>query len=233
MGPPTDLYGSILWNVGYALCHQLPERSFFVGGQQMPMCARDTGTYLGFFVVLVLFLVWRRYNRALLPDRAVLTASFIGVGFYMFDALSSYLGFRSTSNEFRLLAGLAFGSGTAFLLLSVAGITLFKASEQRRTFTYFDLIVTYPVLVLISIPFFIDLGTSAYYLEASLVIIGLLSLFFIISALLVGMVTSWNFTEHGSTYKLIFTSLVVESFILIVLWVVKYYLWQFVHIPGS
>jgi hypothetical protein len=33
--------------VGYAICHQIPERSFFMDGQQLPLCARCTGTFLG------------------------------------------------------------------------------------------------------------------------------------------------------------------------------------------
>ena len=204
-----------------------------MGGLQMPMCARDTGTYLGFLVVIGLFLFRKRFDRAMLPDKAVLTASFVGVGFYMFDALSSYLGFRSTSNDLRLLAGLAFGSGTAFLLLSVAGIVLFKASEKSRTFTYRDLMIIYPLLALFSFPFFLDLGISAYFLEATLVIIGLVTSFFIIVMVLVGTTTSWNLADRSVTSKLIVASSLLESTIFIVLWVAKYYLWHFVQIPGS
>src|SRR3954465_2024069 len=33
--------------VGHFICHQRPERTFFVHGQQMPVCARCTGLYLG------------------------------------------------------------------------------------------------------------------------------------------------------------------------------------------
>jgi Predicted membrane protein (DUF2085) len=47
--PPTPLYllsfGTYL--VGSLLCHQRPERSFFLWGSQMPVCARCTGIYAG------------------------------------------------------------------------------------------------------------------------------------------------------------------------------------------
>ena len=37
-----------LWpldSVGYAVCHRIPERSFFFGYNQLPVCARDTGMF--------------------------------------------------------------------------------------------------------------------------------------------------------------------------------------------
>jgi uncharacterized membrane protein len=233
MGPPTDLYGSFLWNVGYAICHQLPDRSFFLGGLQMPMCARDTGTYLGFLFVIGLFLFRRRSDRKLLPDKAVLAASVAGVGFYAFDALSSYLGFRSTSNDLRLVAGLAFGSGMAFLLLTVASILLFKASKPERTFTYRDLLIIYPLLALVSVPFFLGSGTSIYYFEATLVIAGLLLTFFIIALVLVGAVKSWSLVQHDVAVRFVVVSAAVQLSIFLVLWVAKYYAWPLVQIPGG
>jgi Predicted membrane protein (DUF2085) len=46
---PTPVYllsfGTYL--VGSLLCHQRPERSFFLWGSQMPVCARCTGIYAG------------------------------------------------------------------------------------------------------------------------------------------------------------------------------------------
>ena len=33
-------------------CHQLPERSFFIGGYQLPVCAQCTGIILGDIVAL-------------------------------------------------------------------------------------------------------------------------------------------------------------------------------------
>lgn len=233
MGPPVDLYGAFLWNVGYAICHQLPDRSFVLGGLQMPMCARDTGTYLGYLVVLGLFFFRRRYNRSMLPDRTVLAASVIGVMFYAFDAVSSYLGFRTTTNDLRLIAGLAFGSGISFLLLTVASIVLYKASDRSRTFTYHDMVIVYPLLALLTIPLFLNLGIFGYYLEATLVIFGLLFAFFIITMVLVGALTSWNLVNNAFKRKIIISSIMLESSILIGLWVAKYFAWPLVQIPGA
>ena len=37
-------------------CHQLPERSFFIGPYQFPICARCTGVGIGEILSIVLFL---------------------------------------------------------------------------------------------------------------------------------------------------------------------------------
>jgi uncharacterized membrane protein len=38
---------SALFPIGHFICHQRPERSFFVGRQQLPVCARCSGLYAG------------------------------------------------------------------------------------------------------------------------------------------------------------------------------------------
>ncbi len=37
---------SAVYAVGAVICHQIPERSFFWDGYQLPVCARCTGLYL-------------------------------------------------------------------------------------------------------------------------------------------------------------------------------------------
>ena len=41
-----DLVLSVVFAIGAVICHQLPERSFFWDGHQLPVCARCTGLYL-------------------------------------------------------------------------------------------------------------------------------------------------------------------------------------------
>ena len=43
---PTALSASV-YSVGSLVCHQLPERSFHLGGFQLPVCARCAGIYCG------------------------------------------------------------------------------------------------------------------------------------------------------------------------------------------
>jgi uncharacterized membrane protein len=41
-----DLALAFIFAVGSLICHQRPERSFFLDGHQLPVCARCTGLYL-------------------------------------------------------------------------------------------------------------------------------------------------------------------------------------------
>ena len=41
-----DLIVAFAYAVGSMICHQLPERSFFLDGRQLPVCARCTGLYV-------------------------------------------------------------------------------------------------------------------------------------------------------------------------------------------
>lgn len=51
------LTSSIIFLIGGLICHQRPERSFFLAGHQLPVCARCTGLYLSAAVGLVAWLV--------------------------------------------------------------------------------------------------------------------------------------------------------------------------------
>src|SRR5262245_11474962 len=41
------LLAAAVYAVGSVVCHQRPERSFFLWGRQLPVCARCTGIYVG------------------------------------------------------------------------------------------------------------------------------------------------------------------------------------------
>lgn len=77
--------------VGYAICHQIPERSFFLGGHQLPLCARCTGTFLGSVVGLAAILLLRRGRASRLPPAHVLVLLVAFSGTWAFDGLNSYL----------------------------------------------------------------------------------------------------------------------------------------------
>lgn len=77
--------------VGYAVCHRIPERSFFIDGIQLPLCARDTGMFSGALLGITSFAVVQRKRVAQFPRRPflfVLAAFFLVWGF---DGFNSYM----------------------------------------------------------------------------------------------------------------------------------------------
>lgn len=70
-----DLMVAFAYAVGSVICHQLPERSFFIDGRQLPVCARCAGLYVSGAVG---FLGWvavklaRGWRSAAVPPRVAL-----------------------------------------------------------------------------------------------------------------------------------------------------------------
>jgi uncharacterized membrane protein len=44
---------ALIYAMGSVVCHQMPDRSFFVAGHQLPVCARCTGLYVSGAVAIV------------------------------------------------------------------------------------------------------------------------------------------------------------------------------------
>lgn len=53
--------------IGYAVCHRIPERSFFLAERQLPVCARDTGMFVGALTSAVWLAVALQRRAALYP----------------------------------------------------------------------------------------------------------------------------------------------------------------------
>lgn len=118
----ADLAGSLI-------CHQLPSRSLFVNGMQLPVCARDTGIYLGIFVstVFIIFSGRRRSDKP--PGIHAAIALCIFMLPMMIDGVCSYLGIYETNNTVRLLTGAFFGLPIPIFLIPAANFKLHGKNE--------------------------------------------------------------------------------------------------------
>ena len=63
-----ELALEFLYAVGSVICHQLPDRSFFADGRQLPVCARCTGLYAGGAAGALAWIGWK-IARAWQPVR--------------------------------------------------------------------------------------------------------------------------------------------------------------------
>jgi uncharacterized membrane protein len=58
-----NLFVTFIFAVGGVICHQRPDRSFFLDGHQLPVCARCTGLYLSGAAGLASWLGWKLAGR--------------------------------------------------------------------------------------------------------------------------------------------------------------------------
>lgn len=72
-----DLLVEFVYAVGGVVCHQLPERSFFLNDRQLPVCARCAGLYLSGVAGLAGWCGWkvaRRWRPVSVAPRTALGA---------------------------------------------------------------------------------------------------------------------------------------------------------------
>jgi uncharacterized membrane protein len=109
------MFAAAVYGVSSWICHQRPERSFFIWATQMPVCARCAAIYGGGAAGAVLFGARRSIaSRSVGRDRAILIAAVTPSVL----TLVAEWGFGSTpSNLMRALAGLPIGVVVAWFVL--------------------------------------------------------------------------------------------------------------------
>jgi uncharacterized membrane protein len=121
-----------LWELGYAICHQRPERLLRFGDNALFVCARDTGLLVAFFSVMLVLSLLRGRDRAGMPPLPVLLFTVAGVIFLAWDGLTSYLGLRESCNVLRFLSGFAAGAGLAFPAAALVNNAVFAGDRSKK-----------------------------------------------------------------------------------------------------
>jgi uncharacterized membrane protein len=114
-------FNDIVNALGFAVCHQLPERCPQLGGHLFPFCARCLGTYLGAFLGYLSILLTRRWRANDLPQPryAVVLLCFLALIFL--DVLTLWLKLRPESAPLRTLTGLTAGGALTMLAYPLLG----------------------------------------------------------------------------------------------------------------
>jgi uncharacterized membrane protein len=166
LSPPWTILGKTRL-VGYAICHQIPERSFHIAGHQLPLCARCTGIYMGALASFTLMTLWGRRRAGGLPSIPI-TLTLIGfIGIMGVDGLNSYLTFfpnmphlYQPQNWLRLTSGTLEGLALSALVYPVLNYSLWRdavaTSPSVRNFKELAIMVATGgviiILVLLELP---------------------------------------------------------------------------------
>lgn len=118
------------------LCHQRPDRSFFIDGYKFGVCSRCTGIYFGFAFTLLVYPLVRSLRTVTTPARKWLLLAALPLAI---DFSLTFFGVWENTHTSRLLTGLLLGSVAVFYVMpGIADLSLRPlqtTASPRPTFT--------------------------------------------------------------------------------------------------
>ncbi|HMB82258.1 MAG TPA: DUF2085 domain-containing protein [Vicinamibacterales bacterium] len=123
---PTTLFSVLalgVYEMGRAVCHQLPARSYYLWGAQMPVCARCTGIYFGALLGIVgarAFQVSRRRSAKSLALHRTRIALALAVAPTLITLVYEWTTGVTPSHAIRAAAGIPIGAAVAWLVVAAA-----------------------------------------------------------------------------------------------------------------
>jgi uncharacterized membrane protein len=121
---------SPIYSFFHYLCHQKPDRSFHLAGEQFALCSRCFGVYFGILLGFVIYPLWRRIDEIEPLPKFWLFLSLVPIGI---DWSLTFFGIWENTQLSRFLTGLILGVACAtFIVPAIVEIT--RNLMRRRTF---------------------------------------------------------------------------------------------------
>lgn len=134
VAPLAKAYGlssisASLYSFYHFICHQIPDRSFHIAGEQFGVCSRCSGVYFGLFVGFAIYPLWRRIEDVEPLARFWLFLSMIPIGI---DWSLTVFGIWENTQFTRVATGLILGLACAtYIVPALVEITR-NISHRRR-----------------------------------------------------------------------------------------------------
>ena len=189
----TAVANEALGIFGFGLCHQFPERTFDFGGVFWAVCARCSGIYVGLvFAVIALLISYRgRQRHGFMTWHFWLFLGF-GLAFMGWDGVSSYAGWRETTNFLRWVTGITMGASLAPLVYYLLINYLAKRSLDKpvmgggaRPW------VAVGLSLVVSFVFVYPLGTILSGVSGILAALAIVATFSLLFLILLGILKPW------------------------------------------
>jgi uncharacterized membrane protein len=119
-----------IYRAFHTLCHQQPERSFFIAGHPFAVCARCTGIYFGFALAALAYPLLGSLRRTDTPARTWLFLAALPLGV---DVGINFFGIWQNTHTSRLLTGALLGATAVFYVMpGLVDVALNHFGSRRR-----------------------------------------------------------------------------------------------------
>lgn len=185
----------------YAIVHGLvaQQHNIFVGGMQLPLCARNIGIYSSFLVTIGYLWARGRQRAGSFPPRSI-TRTLIALALIMivdgFNSMAATMGrvpLYPPSNVLRILTGLGMGIGIAVAFLAIFNQALRQNVQRRQRVVrnWDDMAIIVTLNLLIPIVIYADLGFM-YWPLAFLAFVGIISEVYAMNVLLTSLFMGYH-----------------------------------------
>jgi len=118
-------WGLTIFRAFSFVCHQIPERSFFIAGHPFAVCSRCTGIYAGFTIATLMYPLVRSLRQTEAPPRKWL---FIAVVPLAIDFALGFFDIWANTHSSRFATGALLGAVSVFYVMP----GLMELSLRRR-----------------------------------------------------------------------------------------------------
>ena len=123
----------VLYAIGSLICHQIAERSFYVDGFQLPVCARCLGLYAGGAAgSLAAVFIGRAFTARQTPHRAAYMMTALAAVPTVITVAMEWGAGWPVSNVVRAAASLPLGSAVAFVVMRAVATLHYDECAPRR-----------------------------------------------------------------------------------------------------
>ncbi|MFZ5988300.1 MAG: DUF2085 domain-containing protein [Bacillota bacterium] len=143
-----EIAAGIYYFIGSLVCHQIPQRTIYINGLLLPVCARDTGIYAGMFISFLFCLIRKRMDSDKPPQPGISIILALLMIPLMADGISTYMLLRQTDNVTRLITGLFFGMPIPLFLVPAANFKIYAVNSKNVVKNWSELVLLISINIL-------------------------------------------------------------------------------------
>lgn len=133
-------WGLTIYRAFSYVCHQIPERSFFIAGHPFAVCSRCMGLYTGFAIATLAYPLAQSLRQTETPARKWLFVAALPLAI---DFALGYLGIWNNTHSSRFVTGALLGAVSVFYVMP--GLIDLSLREWRARSTSPVVVETNPV----------------------------------------------------------------------------------------